>query len=86
MLFRLIVAVVIVFVLYRVGRWFIAHLNQKNIRSAKSPQTIAREDLVEDPNCGTYIPLSSAYRETLSGEDVYFCSAKCRDEYRRKHR
>lgn len=40
------------------------------------------EDLVEDPYCHTYIPLSSALKVSLQGQDVYFCSPKCRDEYR----
>jgi hypothetical protein len=34
--------------------------------------------LVRDPVCGTYVSPDSAIRD---GEN-YFCSAKCRDEYR----
>ena len=40
------------------------------------------EDLVEDPYCHTYIPLSSALKVFLQGQEVYFCSPKCRDEYK----
>jgi YHS domain-containing protein len=42
--------------------------------------------LVRDPVCGTYVPADSA----ISDGTNYFCSNKCRDEYRsragaRKH-
>ena len=52
--------------------------------------TVSREPapvkLVRDPVCGTYVSRDSA----LSDGTNYFCSAKCRDEYRshkevRKH-
>ncbi len=40
------------------------------------------EDLVEDPCCHTYIPVSSACQDLIDGRPVYFCSQKCREEYR----
>ena len=40
-------------------------------------KTTAGEDMVRDPNCGTYVPRGDAVRK---GEN-YFCSDKCRDEY-----
>ncbi len=53
--------------------------------SAKSMQpppekTSAGEDMVLDPNCGTYLPRGDAVKK---GEN-YFCSDKCRDEYKEK--
>ncbi len=39
------------------------------------------EDLVEDPNCHTYIPVSSAYKAIHEGKTLYFCSKKCLKEY-----
>ncbi len=86
MLFRLIVAVFVAFVLYRLARWVMTQVNRKNLQPGQAAPSIAKEDLVEDPHCGTYIPLSGAYRETIDGKAVYFCSPKCLDEYRRKRR
>ena len=40
------------------------------------------EDLVEDPCCHTYIPVSNACEYLIDGRPVYFCSQKCLDEYR----
>ena len=42
------------------------------------------EDLVQDPNCGTYLPRGEAIRQYVAGEDHFFCSEDCRDEYIKK--
>jgi YHS domain-containing protein len=39
------------------------------------------EDLVEDPVCHIYVPLSQAFKKQISGRDYYFCSKKCSDEF-----
>ena len=41
----------------------------------------AGEDLVEDPVCHTYIPVSSALKLHVEGKTLYFCSQKCLDAY-----
>lgn len=41
----------------------------------------AGEDLVEDPVCHTYIPVSSALKLHVEGRTLYFCSQKCLDAY-----
>lgn len=47
-------------------------------RNQKSP---GGEDLVEDPVCHTYIPISSALKLEVEGKTLYFCSQKCKDTY-----
>ncbi|MCG6538364.1 MAG: YHS domain-containing protein [Syntrophales bacterium LBB04] len=39
------------------------------------------DDLVEDPYCHTYVPMSDAYKKSLNGKTIYFCSKKCLDEF-----
>jgi YHS domain-containing protein len=39
------------------------------------------EDLVEDPFCHTYIPVSQAYKKEISGKAYCFCSKECCDSY-----
>lgn len=39
------------------------------------------EDMVRDPQCGTFVPRSDAVTVTSRGETRYFCSAKCRDAW-----
>lgn len=40
-------------------------------------------ELVRDPQCHTYVPKARAIAVQRGGETLYFCSAKCRDEYGR---
>ncbi len=39
------------------------------------------EDLVEDPHCHVYIPISDAYRRSYEGKELYFCSKDCFEQY-----
>lgn len=39
------------------------------------------EELVLDPVCGSYVPVSSAVEATAGGKKVHFCSEECRDRY-----
>ncbi|WP_429886314.1 YHS domain-containing protein [Geoalkalibacter halelectricus] len=40
------------------------------------------EDLVQDPQCGTYVPRSEAVEAQVGGARLYFCSTQCRDAFR----
>jgi YHS domain-containing protein len=40
------------------------------------------EDLVEDPFCHTYIPMSSAVKTLEEGKTIYFCSNKCLEQFK----
>jgi len=41
------------------------------------------DEMVQDPNCQTYIPKSSAIRKNVGGETYFFCSQACADEFQR---
>lgn len=38
-------------------------------------------ELVKDPYCQTYIPINTAFRATMGGEDLFFCSKECMNRY-----
>ena len=38
--------------------------------------------MVRDPICGTFVVPDRAMAHMVRGEQVYFCSAACRDKYR----
>lgn len=48
--------------------------------SAPNPRPKA-EEMVLDPVCGSYVPISSAIAATDGGKTVYFCSEECRDRF-----
>ena len=41
------------------------------------------ETMVQDPQCGAYLPLSDAIGCKVAGTQFYFCSKKCRNQYRK---
>ena len=53
-------------------------------RASTRPTERAGGTLVRDPQCGTYVPESSAVRLRDERETLYFCSPACRDAYQRR--
>ena len=53
----------------------------------KAPRTRSHdgEQMVEDPQCGTFIPLGDAVQAKIDGKQYYFCSRECLNKYREKH-
>lgn len=50
--------------------------------AAPPPEKTRRgEEMVQDPQCGTYLPRGDALEKTVRGTRHYFCSEKCRDAY-----
>jgi len=37
--------------------------------------------MIKDPFCEMYFPKRDGVHQKLDGEDLYFCSAECRDKY-----
>ena len=81
MLIRFIIFLIILYVVYRVVKYIRATKTDKvnNYQSKTAPAV--REDLVEDPFCHTYIPVSQAYKKEIAGIDQYFCSKECCESY-----
>jgi len=55
-------------------------------RNVPRPKTRQGEDMVQDPQCGTYVPRGDAVEKTVGGKKYYFCSTRCRDEFVAKKR
>ena len=83
---RLIIAGIIVYVIYRLSRALFTPSERKvSGRASGTPPRIQGEDLVKDPCCGTYVPVTSAYKAVVKGETVYFCSRECLEKYKGEH-
>jgi YHS domain-containing protein len=39
------------------------------------------DEMVQDPECKTFIPKHNARRRLVQGEAYYFCSQKCADQF-----
>jgi uncharacterized protein len=51
----------------------------------RSPR-IPGEEMVQDPQCRTYVVKGRALARRIGGKTAYFCSTGCADAYERAHR
>lgn len=88
MIFRFIVTVVIVYLLYRVVKGLLRFPARQRdpIFHRGSASTIQGGDLVQDPYCLTYIPEKDAYKMIIGGKTLFFCSQECSSKYALEHK
>jgi YHS domain-containing protein len=76
MILRLVIGIIVVYLLFKLFKAW------KALGGASKPDVPAvGEDLVEDPLCHTYVPVSHAVQAAVDGKIVYFCSQKCLEQY-----
>lgn len=83
MIIRLILIVIATLLGLVVVNWFWQFLRAAETKSRPAggaPR--AGEPMVQDPQCRTYLPKSSALAVEIGGQTHYFCSRKCADQYR----
>ena len=63
-------------------------IRPKQDRGRKMPRNRTREgeQMVEDPQCGTFIPIGDAVSANINGQQRHFCSKKCLKEYKKAHK
>jgi YHS domain-containing protein len=85
-LIRLIISFIIIYLAYKVIKGFISGI-KREVKGSAGVHSVAygREDLVEDPYCHTYIPVSNAYETSFGGKTLYFCGKKCFENYMKDH-
>jgi uncharacterized protein len=82
-MYRIIVIGVVLILAYLLIKRFLFPPDRIRDRRRDERQ-IRGEDLVEDPNCHTYVPLSEAFRVDVDGKTLYFCSKECYRKFREK--
>ena len=83
MILKLVIGIIVIYLLYKLIRKGFPAVGGKP-GSARIQTPAAGEELVEDPLCHTYVPLSQAFRTEIDGKTVYFCSQKCLEQYGKK--
>ena len=83
MILKLVIGIIVIYLLYRmIRKGFTAASGKPGSTRIQTPAV--GEELVEDPLCHTYIPLSQALRTEINEKTVYFCSQKCLEQYEKK--
>jgi YHS domain-containing protein len=78
---RFIILFIVAYVLYRsIKSWM--------FQSASSSKPVAGESgteiddvMIKDPYCESYFPKRTAVHLNHNGEDLFFCSDRCKDKY-----
>jgi uncharacterized protein len=74
---RFLIILVLAYVLYRLIRG--AFSPSKEIYRGKNGAVI--DEMVQDPFCKTYIPRRESIRKVIDGEEYFFCSETCADQF-----
>jgi len=84
MLFRFLLIFLAVLIVYRaVKRLFLPAAKRGEVREGNR-EVVHRGEMVKDPVCGTFVPRDDSIGLQQDGEQHFFCSPACRDEYRRR--
>jgi YHS domain-containing protein len=75
---RLVIGIIVVYLLYRLIKGSKPHKG-----SLKRDLPPPGEDLVEDPVCHAYVPVSLACHTSIKGKTMYFCSNSCLEQYKK---
>jgi uncharacterized protein len=71
----------VAFLLYRSLRsWIFQDSAKKKTVSGKATGQID-DVMIKDPYCEAYFPKRNAVHVNVKGQDLYFCSKECRDNY-----
>jgi len=78
---KLLIIVAVGYLFYRSMRsWMFRHSTSLKNGSDKPPAEID-DVMIKDPYCQTYFPRRDAIHLSFRGNDLYFCSKRCREKY-----
>lgn len=83
MLVRALIWLIVGFLVYTVFQI----VKQALLKPPQPPaeKTARGEDMIQDPECKTYVPKNDAIKALVNGETKYFCSPECRDQYKKSN-
>ena len=79
-LLRLLVLVALGYLLYRVVKSFLPP--SRKLNKIRSNGVI--DEMVQDPQCKTYIPRREAQRKVIDGKEYFFCGKECADKFEKE--
>jgi uncharacterized protein len=84
-MFRLLLLAIIIYLGYRLFKGYFLQIPKKgtDISTARSRRG---EEMVLDPQCGTYVPRGDALEGTIGGQKQFFCSKECRNTWQERHK
>lgn len=81
-LIRLILIALAVWWLYKAVRRLLGAERPRPVPHRPPADGEVLDVMVQDPQCGTYLPRQEAIKAVIRGEQHYFCSRECRDDFK----
>jgi YHS domain-containing protein len=80
------ILIIMIIVVYRIIKKMILEpMKPEGHHPLEKNRNDSADDLmVKDPECGVYFPQRQGVTLRAGGETLYFCSEKCRDDYKNK--
>ena len=78
---RLLLFALLGFLAYTLFTALLRSLPGRGSTGAPPEKTKKGEDMVQDPQCGTFVPRGEALEKTIRGTTYHFCSKECRDRF-----
>ena len=76
----------LIYLLYRaLKRWMLIDIEVTRKGAFPKSKDQLDDFMVKDPFCGTFFPKREGVKGRINGEDLYFCSEKCRDDFFKQH-
>ncbi|WP_303722902.1 hypothetical protein [Malonomonas rubra] len=83
---KLLILILLGFVGYSMIQGIIRPREKKSGWKKPRSRSHQGEEMVEDPQCGTFIPIGEAVSANIDGKQLYFCSKNCLKEYKKAHK
>lgn len=85
-MFQFILLAAILYVVYKWLRLGVRQARGNDPPPSPAPEPFDRsaeqvEEMLQDPVCGTWVPVSQAIALKRNGETIHFCSPECREKY-----
>jgi len=82
---RLLILLGIGYFAYKIFKsWMLENVSENKTVEKRSAGSID-DVMVKDPVCEVYFPKRTGIHMRVDGEDIYFCSTKCRDKFIESH-
>lgn len=79
---RIIIYVLMAYLAYRILKTLL--LPGKKTPGRESGKVI--DEMVQDPFCGKYVPRREAVRRTINGQEYFFCSEACAEQFEKQEK
>ena len=77
---RLLILIILIYFLYRLIRGLLT----QGQKPEGTDETGIVNEMVQDPQCKTYIPLRDAKKRVIDGKAYFFCSDECATQFEKE--